>query len=146
VIASTDQCHKRRLFFLALGSAHGIYGLISALILIRIARYEFAISAVLGPYRDLATLCSILEPVGLIACGVTTWRKPRIAPVLAWSGAVAYVLAQACMVFAFGFVALKAIGVDAYVGAAIRLAAALALTLVSAERAVLRRPSPTGRC
>jgi hypothetical protein len=121
--------------FRILGTAHGIAGLFT----LSLVAYLLAKGGIseLGPgplaVRLVGTIGGALVISCLVASMVATWRSPTRAPVFAWLAAIAYIATPIIAGF-LGSNLLSQLDTHFYYSAAIRLVAALVLTLL-AQRA-----------
>ena len=123
----------KNLFFKILGAAHACAGLM-ALFAVSVMTYGHGFASLYHEYNIVETIGGVLMTLCLIACGLATWLRPNVAPLFAWLSAAAYVIAPLLQHFLnFGNVALGDLLHSFWYSSAIRLAAALLLTVLGAH-------------
>ena len=124
----------RLVMFRVLGSAHGIAGIVTFCVVILVA-YSGGVAALSpGPHKILGVTGGVITLLSLVACGVATWRCPRMAAPLAWLAATAYILTAALQgILQFGSAAPSFLLANFYYSAAVRVAAALSLMLLGLQ-------------
>ena len=120
--------------FRVLGSAHGIAGIVTLCIVILVAYSGGATALSPGPHKILGVAGGVITLLGLVACGVATWQRPKMAAPFAWLAASAYILTPVLQgILQFGSAAPSFLLTNFYYSAAVRVTAALSLMLLGVQ-------------
>lgn len=122
-----------KILFRTLGTAHGIFGLGTLYLVIYLASQGKIAALSLGSFKTvgIAVAGATLTIVGLTACAVAAWKRPSIAVLFAWFAVLAFIITPVVQsVLQSGTGALDGLHPNFYYSAAIRVLAALVLTLL----------------
>jgi hypothetical protein len=120
-----------KILFRTLGTAHGIFGLGTLYLVIYLASQGKIAALSPGSFKTVGTAGAALTIVGLTACAVAAWKRPSIAVLFAWFAVLAFIITPVVQsVLQSGTGALDGLHPNFYYSTAIRVLAALVLTLL----------------